>query len=673
MNILYIKAFGLLIWSQFVQDNSMPKKGDWKSITQAMLPMIRMTNPFKQLGESKISDQVKIDCQLSEDLYIVKSSPDRLRTQGSVRTFKSVGNLRVNNNVIFKNSGNPDYRKIRGFGGLVVRNFASFSGTRKKSSLKADSQTMLSGVDTVKSGLNNIELQVQNFLETGTKVKGLSNLISNPHYLRASHQKIKSAGGATTSGLSKTTLGSINEEWFNIISRSINNGEYKFESTRRKPIPKPQGGERPLGIPNPRDKIIHEAIRQLLEIVFERQFMEESCGLRVNRSCHTTLNDIRLKMGSSRWFIKGDISECYDKIDHNLLVGKIEKVIEDQPFIDLIYKLLRSGYGYNKDKIYRSSIGIPQGSVISPILSNILLHDFDTAIQKLVNNFEISKRKRSNPDYTEMIRKIGVNRELNIYPGMKDDQNFKRMKYVRYADDFLVSIVGSKKDCVIIRKLISNILETDFKLNHNLDKTKIFHAVTDGAYFLGHKIRISDINKHKTKYLHKDGRKILARVVSRPMLDAPIDKIVGKLAEKGFCKKNGNPTRNGRFIHEPLQNIIRSYRELERGLLNFYGTASNYGRVSARIHYILKYSCALTFASKLKLGTLKKVFSKFGKNLTILYEDKKVLASYPTPSYKKPARRTSTKISNPFDYIEKVSKIVKRPKTAFDKESQVTN
>jgi len=128
------------------------------------------------------------------------------------------------------------------------------------------------------------------------------------------------------------------------------------------------------------------------------------------------------------------------------------------------------------------------------------------------------------------------------------------------------------------------------------------------------------------------------RRVPRPGLDAPIREIVAKLSEKGYAKKNGNPTRNARFINFDLYNIISHYRMVERGILNYYSLANNYGNLAGRVHYILKYSCVLTIASKMRLYTKRKVFKKYGKNLSVKGNNDKII-SYPTPSYKRPKFR----------------------------------
>jgi Type II intron maturase len=200
------------------------------------------------------------------------------------------------------------------------------------------------------------------------------------------------------------------------------------------------------------------------------------------------------------------------------------------------------------------------------------------------------------------------------------------MKYIRYVDDFLVGIIGSKNECIKLRLKMKEFLEKELKMTLNTDKTKITHCSKDSALFLGYCIHITKPRKRPIKY-NKNG--ILTRITPRPQLDGPIDRIVRRLREKGFANKSNNPTRNGNFIVLSLADLINHYKTIERGVLNYYGFANNYGRVAARVHYILKYSCALTIASKMKLKTLSKVFSKYGGNLNIKDGDGKIIANYP--------------------------------------------
>ena len=240
-----------------------------------------------------------------------------------------------------------------------------------------------------------------------------------------------------------------------------------------------------------------------------------------------------------------------------------------------------------------------------------------------------------------------MNRERYVSSLMGPDENFKRVRYVRYADDFLIGVSGSRADCKNLRGEISEFLERELELDLNVGKTRITHARSESAAFLGYRIHITDPSKYA--YVLRKGQYTWTHISTRPKMDAPIEKLVEKLGKQKFCKPGGKPTSNGKFIHESLKEIIVRYRLLEKGLLNYYYMATNYGRVSARIHYILKYSCALTIGRKMRLSTLKKVFKPYGKSLEVRDEKGRCIASY--PSYARPTGKISTMVVSPFDLI----------------------
>nr|YP_006280880.1 hypothetical protein PyyeM_p19 [Neopyropia yezoensis]AFH57686.1 hypothetical protein [Neopyropia yezoensis]QGA30558.1 hypothetical protein PyyeMp19 [Neopyropia yezoensis] len=663
---LYIKTINLLISGQQKEDYSMLIKEFWNSKLRVILHTVRLTNSFyNQPGGYEVPIIRNNEVSHGESFYIVRPLQEWSGTQNLSKIFKAEENLKVVINGKRKNSGNPESWKTGGFGGIVVRNISCLAYVRKGPSSEAILNSKLSGYESIEVGLNNIDKQVLEYIKTGKRIEGLSSLLRNPNFLIASYSKIKSNKGALTPGLSNETLDGIKLEWFEKAAESIVNGSYHFEPVRRKFIPKPKGGERPLGIPNPRDKIIQEGMRQLLELVYERIFVDSSHGFRPNKSCHSALNQVKMTMGYSSWFIEGDISKYFDTVNHTYLVSKIAKVIKDQAFIDLIYKVLKAGYGFSKRNVVSTSRGFPQGGVISPILANIYLHDFDLKILEMSENFNRGVRRKANPEYTKMVRDGKVDRKNFIYPAMGNDAYFKRMKYVRYADDFLIGIIGSKADCEGIRTSIASILKEEFLLELNIEKTKITHAKHDCAFFLGHNIHISMPPKDKIQYLPKRGNK-LVRTTSRPLLDAPIGKIVLKLGSVGYCKTDGSPRRFGKLLHEPMAEIIYRYKILQSGLLNYYSMANNYGRLSARIHWTLKYSCALTIASKMKLGTLKKVFKHYGANLEIKNEKGEIIQCFPKISYSRPKNPIKTKIFDPIDHIEKSSNYFKRSLATFE-------
>jgi hypothetical protein len=192
----------------------------------------------------------------------------------------------------------------------------------------------------------------------------------------------------------------------------------------------------------------------------------------------------------------------------------------------------------------------------------------------------------------------------------------------------------------------------------NLNKTKITNAQKDIAKFLGYNIHKTVMSKMPIRK-NKLGR--LCRVVPRPLLDAPIKDVVKKLIDRKYATKIGKPTRNTKFINHQLSDIIKHYLSVQNGILNYYSLASNYGNLAARVHFILKYSCVLTIASKMKLKTKKKVFKKYGKNLKILNEKGKIMTSYPTISYKKPKKKVLYFVKRfDKDFIEKIDTRINR-------------
>jgi len=243
----------------------------------------------------------------------------------------------------------------------------------------------------------------------------------------------------------------------------------------------------------------------------------------------------------------------------------------------------------------------------------------------LEKEFNTGTRHRVNPQWRKLTRagQIKLVHELNISSRMHADPTYKRLKYVRYADDFLIGIVGDKVDCIAIREIIHTFLLKELKLNLNLEKTKITHARNEMAHFLGTDIRITPLDKRPTSLVIRGNGSYMARSATRPQLLAPIPIIVDRLIAKGLAKPGGAPTRWTKQIHFEVSQIINTYKSMWVGLKNYYSFADNYSSLW-RIFYIFKYSCVLTLASKLKLGTAKAVFRKFGKDLAVVKDDKVV-------------------------------------------------
>lgn len=507
--------------------------------------------------------------------------------------------------------------------------------------------------DTLSGVYKSNQLDIlRSYIISNKKCVNLSIIMSDPNFLVAAWVRIRSNSGSLTPALSKKTLDGIHLSWFEETANTMRNGIFQFSPSRRTYISRPDGKNRPLTIPSPRDKIVQEAMRFLLMLVFEGDFRENAHGWVTSKGCHTALNQIKIQFAQDNWFIEGDIDQQFPSLNHQVLVDLLKTKIDDQAFIDLIYKYLKVGYGKSSDEI--------KGGVLSPILANIYMTPFDKWVEShLIPKYTKGKRKRANPTYTRMIRSGKVT-DHSIHSLYSHDQNYIRLHYVRYADDFIMGLNGPKIYCEQIVDECKTFLREQLKLSLNAEKTKITHSQLDSAKFLGYRVYKTKLSKMKISYNSKCK---LTRRTTNTILDGPIDQIVEKLKERGYTKKDGSPTRNGRFINHPLYDIVEHYKMVERGILQYYKLANNYGRVAARVHYILKYSCALTIASKMKLTTLRRVFNKYGKNLNIKDESGKVITSYPTVDYRRPKKFTMAPIldySSLESYVDQYDKRVQR-------------
>merc|ERR1712048_227890 len=238
-------------------------------------------------------------------------------------------------------------------------------------------------------------------LKNNVRANNLTTIMSNRDFLIGCYLNIKSKPGNMNRSLDPETLDSIDVDWFDKVTNTFRNGKFNFRPSRRTYIPKPNGKQRPLTISSTKYKIVQEGIIILLESIFNDNFCESSHSFRPKRGCHTALNRIRLHFGKSNWFIKGDINQQYPSIDHNILISILRDKIQDEPFIDLVYKYMRVGYKEKSDEITPMKIGLMQGGLISPILSNIYMHPFDVWMEEVLTpKYKKRKRKKFNPEYT---------------------------------------------------------------------------------------------------------------------------------------------------------------------------------------------------------------------------------------------------------------------------------
>jgi len=546
-----------------------------------------------------------------------------------------------------KNSGSPDGQKLWGDGGLILARVGKFNPTLVKGS------RCISTKESIPAGFDKLgklrELNSQNTSIVNTKIL---NLMCDTNILIGTYTKLKSTPGNRIPGVHKEKLDGINLAWFENLKKELHTNQFQFRPARRLEIHKLNGKcTRPLGIASSREKIVQGAILLVLEAIFEPSFLQHShgygYGYHPNRGCHSALEEVKQTFTAVNWFIEGDISKAFETFDQKLLISLVSKRIKDKGFMDLLHKALRAGYllqGQN----FSPELGIPQGSIISPILCNILLHGLDEYVLSLKENFNIGTRSKTNPERKNLTRVGNILEVHNKKIGscLHKETSYKRLVYVRYGDKFLLGIIGSLADCKIIRDKIFFFLHNELKLNLNLDNSKITHAKFDSAHFLGTDIRMTPLHKKPSRLIIRVNSRYQSKLGTRPQLLAPINNIVNKLVEKGFAKPGGKPTRVTRMIPFETHQIVNQLNLMWRGISNYYSFADNYGKMG-RIYYILKYSCVLTLASKLRLFTANKVFAKLGKDTNILMNNK-IVASFPVPSFAKPKKISKFKKFNEY-------------------------
>ena len=606
---LYIKTISLLIFGQQKQEFSMLIKEFWKSKFRVILSMIRLTNSYcKQLGGSRIPNVVSI--ALSGNLlYVISKLQEWSNVQSLSKAFNAVENLRIVNNDKHKNSGCPENWEIWGYGGTIVRGSCSSVAIRKSSSLETTMNFILLSSEVLGVDLKNFNKQIVEHIRTGKKIKGLSNILGNPRFLLLCYYRLNKR----FTRLDNKILDKNMFKWFRKISKNIRDGSYNFHyPTKEKITFGLTKRKRSLAnIVSLKDRVIWEAIWQLLEFIYRKVFIDISHTFKSNKNYRAILNQIRMTMGHTIWFIKGDMSRYFDGIDYNFLVSKVNRIIEDQSFINLVYKVLCIGYEFPNRKVISTYLKLTQREAIVSLLSNIFLYEFDMKMLEFAKSFNKNIYWESN------LKCIGIARNKNrvVYSKLGNIK-FKELKYIRYTNNFLIGVIGSKEDCMNIKLYIQNLLEKEFKSKLTINGIKITYAKSNNTFFLGCNIRMLNFSKNKLQYLSEKNEKF-EKTKNRLKIDIPIKRVISRLNNTGYCKANGSPTRFGKLIHKPIAKIILSYKILQSNLLSYYSIADNYKYISARICYTLKYSCALTIASKMKLKTLKKVFDRFGTNLKV--------------------------------------------------------
>lgn len=458
-------------------------------------------------------------------------------------------------------------------------------------------------------------------------------------YLRA-YSRIYRNTGATTKGVTEETVDGMSMKKIRRIIEEIRYERFRWTPVRRTHIPKKNGKARPLGIPTWTDKLVQEVIRSILEAYYEPQFSVLSHGFRPNKGCHTALKRVQ-KWNGTKWFIEGDIKGCFDNIDHQILMSILRERIRDNRFLRLISNLLKAGYLENWN--YKPTLsGTPQGGIVSPILSNIYLDRLDKFVENTLTPLHTKgKSRKRNPKYVYLINKVyhlrkkgrfeeakKYRKEMQKIPsGNQNDPNFKRLYYVRYADDFLIGLVGSKMEAKGIKSILKKALQ-DMKLELSEEKTLITHVTTERARFLGYEIKGYSSN------VQMDSRR-------NRSVNGRLGLYIPKDVREARCKqymRDGKPEKRYELTKDSDFDIISRYQAEHRGFVQYYQLANNMKSLN-KLTWVTETSLLKTLANKYK-SSVRKIVRKYKSKIntpngprkcfkvTVEREGKKPLVAY---------------------------------------------
>lgn len=481
------------------------------------------------------------------------------------------------------------------------------------------------------------------------KFERLYRLMYNENLYALAYQNIAPNTGNCTKGTDGQSIDGMSvKRIYSLIDR-LKDESYRPYPAKRVYIPKKNGKKRPIGIPAFDDKLVQEVIKMVLEAIYEGHFEKCSHGFRPRRSCHTALASISEGFDGTRWFIEGDIKGFFDNIDHEVMIRILGERIKDERFLRLIRKFLKAGY-LEQWQFHGTYCGTPQGGVLSPILANIYLDKLDKYMVEYISSFNIGKARKRNPEYKRIgnrkdkrVKKLKnerdrqkiaalrmeikkLHREMQQHPATLDmDGDFKRMRYVRYADDFLIGVIGSKEDCVKAKEDIKNFLLDKLKLELSDEKTLITNG-HDRAKFLGYEVTIRKTNKTRKNKKGIAIRSLDHKTVLLLPFEVMRDKLIGYKAmkivrEKG--KEKWESTSRPYLRSNDDLEILTRYNSEIRGIYNYYCLANNVNILND-FYYIMKESMYKTFSSKYE-STVRKIINKYTKDkiFRVQFEDSK--------------------------------------------------
>jgi group II intron reverse transcriptase/maturase len=451
----------------------------------------------------------------------------------------------------------------------------------------------------------------------GLPLNELYRQLFNPQLYLLAYGRLYSNDGAMTPGVDGETVDGMSLAKIERIIDALRHERYRFQPAQRVYIPKKNGKTRPLGLPSWSDKLVGEVIRLLLQAYYEPRFSDRSHGFRPGRGCHTALREVADGWPGTTWFIEGDISDCFGALDHEVMLATVAEKIHDNRFRRLLRSMLQAGY--LEDWVWNATLsGAPQGGVVSPILSNIYLDRLDKFVETvLMPEFTRGVRRARSPAYCEVENAIARARRRGdraavralrkqrrgLPSGNPRDPDFRRLRYVRYADDTLLGFTGPKAEAEEVKHRLGQFLRDDLKLELAEEKTLITHARTGAARFLGYEITARHGDHMLTRGRRTGNGSIGLRV--------PLSVIKAKCAR---YLKHGKPERRTELLTYDDHTIVGTYGSEYRGVVQYYVLAGDVWRFD-RLRWVMETSMLKTLAAKHR-STVSAMARKYRATIT---------------------------------------------------------
>ncbi len=442
----------------------------------------------------------------------------------------------------------------------------------------------------------------------GLPLERLYRQLFNKELFLLAYGRIYSNNGAMTPGVTGETVDGMSLAKIETIIGALRAESYRWSPARRVYVPKKNSAKRrPLGMPPWSDKLVAEVVRLLLDAYYDVEFSDRSHGFRPGRGCHTALREVETNWKGTRWFIEGDIADCFGSLDHKVMLSTLAERIHDGRFLQLIERMLQAGY--LEDWRWHATLsGAPQGGIASPILSNIYLDRLDQFVeQQLIPEYERGVLRRPNPEYARVASRLYAEKKRGNREAVREltlrrrrlpskdpaDPGYRRLRYIRYADDFLLGFAGPRHEAEEIKGKIREFLHEELKLELSEPKTLITHAVSQGARFLGYQIRTQQTDTKKTN--------------GRRAVNGAIGLFVPKAVIKARCArymKKGKPAFRGPMLLDDDFTIVAKFGSEYRGFVQYYLPAQNVFELS-RLRWVMETSMLKTLAGKHKSSVTK--------------------------------------------------------------------